>query len=165
MINGNLCYIITIKWQPMLYYNNKRFFLTYEENKKIDLNYTIFGYWYNQWVWSQKVKNRICWQQPHNETTKYLSLLCPVPEKEIKLIYNNTYELTTTVKYGWTMFCICHTNYQQFSKWLICTNPLRYENEILLISCDKPNFSMYMLYNKKSAYVTFKSMFVKFIPK
>ena len=40
------------------------------------------------------------------------------------------------------MYCICNFDYQCFSKWLISTNSK--PNEILKVSCNKPNFNMYI---------------------
>ena len=51
---------------------------------------------------------------------------------------------TTTVKYGWTMFCICYPEHHTFSDWKIRTNTTM-PNRILKVSCDKPNFNMYIL--------------------
>ena len=65
-----------------------------------------------------------------------------MPEKEINIIYQDAYIHTTTIKYGWTMYCICNFDYQCFSKWLISTNSK--PNEIFKVSCNKPNFNMYI---------------------
>ena len=71
-----------------------------------------------------------------------------MPEKEINIIYQDAYIHTTTIKYGWTMYCICNFDYQCFSKWLISTNSK--PNEILKVSCNKPNFNMYILNNENT---------------
>ena len=122
-------------WQPILYYNSDKFFQTYEISKELDLQHTTLGYFY----W---------WQQPSYKTIQYLSILCSVAEKEINIIYQDAYIHTTTIKYGWNMYCICNSHYQCFSKWLICTtsNP----NEIVKVSCNKPNFNMYILNNENT---------------
>ena len=122
--------------QPILHFNKEKFFQTYEINKEIDLshNHTTPGYskfmshlWYLRYF-----------------ITKYLSLYCPVSEMKIDIIYKNTYMHTTTVKYGWTMFCICYPEHHLFSDWKICTNTTM-SRRILKVSCDKPNFNMYIL--------------------
>ena len=125
--------------EPFLYYDKDKFFQTYEISKEFDLNYTSLSFNYKRTFW---------WHQttPFN-TTKYLSIFCPVSEKEIQLIYRNLYEHTTTVKYGWTMFCICSKYYHDLSKWTICTT--QKPNEIILVSCNKPNFNMYILNNNR----------------
>jgi hypothetical protein len=50
---------------------------------------------------------------------------------------------TTTVKYGWTMFCICYPKHHLLSDWKIRTNTT-IPNRISKVSCDKPNFNMYI---------------------
>jgi hypothetical protein len=126
-------------WQLILYFNKEKFFQTYEISKEIDLQHTTLGYFYSKFL------GNFWWQLPPFKTIKYLSILCSVPEKEINIIYQDTYIHTTKIKYGWTMFCICNSDYQFFSKWLICTNPNSKQNEILNVSCNKPNFNMYIL--------------------
>jgi hypothetical protein len=136
---GRVQFDIIYKLEPILYYNKDKFFQTYEISKEFDLNYTSLSFNYKRAFW---------WHQttPFN-TTKYLSIFCPVSEKEIQLIYKNLYKHTTTVKYGWTMFCICSKYYHDFPKWTICTT--QKPNEIILVSCNKPNFNMYILNNNR----------------
>ena len=64
------------------------------------------------------------------------------------IFYQDAYIHTTTIKYGWTMHCICNSDYQCFSKWLICTTSK--PNEIVKVSCNKPNFNMYILNNENT---------------
>jgi hypothetical protein len=121
---------------PFLYYNKEKLFQTCEISKDFDFNYiTPFNY-----------KRSIFFHQsalPPENKTAYLSIFCPVSDKEIQLSFKNKYEQTTTVKYGWTMFCICSDDYLYLSQWSICTT--QKPNEITLVSCNKPNFNMYIL--------------------
>jgi hypothetical protein len=46
------------------------------------------------------------------------------------------------------MFCICSGDYLDLSQWsTICTT--QKPNEITLVSCNKPNFNMYILNNNR----------------
>jgi hypothetical protein len=129
---------LVYKCRPILYYNKEKFFQTYEISKEFDLNYSS-PFYYERSVWWHR-------SAPLQKTT-YLSVFCPVPEKEIKLKFRNLHEHTTTVKYGWTMFCTCSKYDNDFSQWSICTT--KKPNELTLVSCNKPNFNMYILNNNK----------------
>ena len=100
----NICFEWRI--EPFLYYNIEKFFQVYEISKQFDFNYiTPFNY-----------KLPIFFHRsapPSSNKTAYLSIFCPVSEKEIQLSFKNEYEETTTVKYGWTMFCICTKYYHR----------------------------------------------------
>jgi hypothetical protein len=136
--NNLLSYVLHQEFyqhQPILYFNKEKFFQTYEINKEIDLNHTTYGYSYSKFV------NQFWWLP--TLVTKFLSLFCPVSKIKINIIYKNTYMHTTTVKYGWTMFCICCSDYHLLSDWKIRTNII--PNKISKVSCDKPNFNMYIL--------------------
>jgi hypothetical protein len=74
---------------------------------------------------------------PGKQEQQYLSIFCPVFDKEIQLSFKNKYEQTTIVKYGWTMFYICSGDYRDLSQWSIC--PTQKPNEITIVSCNKPN--------------------------
>jgi hypothetical protein len=74
---------------------------------------------------------------PGKQKQQYLSIFCPVFDKEIQLSFKNKYEQTTIVKYGWTMFYICSGGYRDLSQWSIC--PTQKPNEITIVSCNKPN--------------------------
>jgi hypothetical protein len=128
---------IWLEWllRPFLYYNREKFFQTYEISKEFDFNY-ITPYNFKRPIFFRRSA-----PPPSNKTT-YLSIFCPVSYKEIQLSYKNKYEQTTTVKYGWTMFSIC-SYYNDLSQWSICTT--QKPNEITLVSCNKPNFNMYIL--------------------
>ena len=129
---------IWFEWllRPFLYYNREKFFQTYEISKEFDFNYIPpFNYRGPNFF-------RRSAPPPSNKTA-YLSIFCPVSYKEIQLSYRNKYEQTTTVKYGWTMFSICSKYYNDLSQWSICTT--QKPNEITLVSCNKPNFTMYIL--------------------
>jgi hypothetical protein len=129
---------IWFEWllRPFLYYNREKFFQTYEISKEFDFNY-ITPYNFKRPIFFRRSA-----PPPSNKTT-YLSIFCPVSYKEIQLSYKNKYEQTTTVKYGWTMFSICSKYYNDLSQWSICTT--QKPNEITLVSCNKPNFTMYIL--------------------
>jgi len=129
---------IWFEWllRPFLYYNREKFFQTYEISKEFDFNY-ITPYNFKRPIFFRRSA-----PPPSNKTT-YLSIFCPVSYKEIQLSYRNKYEQTTTVKYGWTMFSICSKYYNDLSQWSICTT--QKPNEITLVSCNKPNFTMYIL--------------------
>ncbi len=129
---------IWFEWllRPFLYYNREKFFQTYEISKEFDFNY-ITPYNFKRPIFFRRSA-----PPPSNKTT-YLSIFCPVSYKEIQLSYRNKYEQTTTVKYGWTMFSICSYDYLDLSQWSICTT--QKPNEITLVSCNKPNFTMYIL--------------------
>ena len=129
---------IWFEWllRPFLYYNREKFFQTYEISKEFDFNY-ITPYNFKRPIFFRRSA-----PPPSNKTT-YLSIFCPVSYKEIQLSYKNKYEQTTTVKYGWTMFSICSYGYLDLSQWSICTT--QKPNEITLVSCNKPNFTMYIL--------------------
>ena len=129
---------IWFEWllRPFLYYNREKFFQTYEISKEFDFNY-ITPYNFKRPIFFRRSA-----PPPSNKTT-YLSIFCPVSYKEIQLSYKNKYEQTTTVKYGWTMFSICSYDYLDLSQWSICTT--QKPNEITLVSCNKPNFTMYIL--------------------
>jgi hypothetical protein len=129
---------IWLEWllRPFLYYNREKFFQTYEISKEFDFNY-ITPYNFKRPIFFRRSA-----PPPSNKTT-YLSIFCPVSYKEIQLSYKNKYEQTTTVKYGWTMFSICSKYYNDLSQWSICTT--QKPNEITLVSCNKPNFTMYIL--------------------
>jgi hypothetical protein len=129
---------IWLEWllRPFLYYNREKFFQTYEISKEFDFNY-ITPYNFKRPIFFRRSA-----PPPSNKTT-YLSIFCPVSYKEIQLSYKNKYEQTTTVKYGWTMFSICSYDYLDLSQWSICTT--QKPNEITLVSCNKPNFTMYIL--------------------
>jgi len=129
---------IRLEWllRPFLYYNREKFFQTYEISKEFDFNY-ITPYNFKRPIFFRRSA-----PPPSNKTT-YLSIFCPVSYKEIQLSYKNKYEQTTTVKYGWTMFSICSKYYNDLSQWSICTT--QKPNEITLVSCNKPNFTMYIL--------------------
>ena len=129
---------IWFEWrlEPFLYYNREKFFQTYEISKEFDFNY-ITPYNFKRPIFFRRSA-----PPPSNKTT-YLSIFCPVSYKEIQLSYKNKYEQTTTVKYGWTMFSICSKYYNDLSQWSICTT--QKPNEITLVSCNKPNFTMYIL--------------------
>jgi hypothetical protein len=133
---------IWLEWllRPFLYYNREKFFQTYEISKEFDFNY-ITPYNFKRPIFFRRSA-----PPPSNKTT-YLSIFCPVSYKEIQLSYRNKYEQTTTVKYGWTMFSICSKYYNDLSQWSICTT--QKPNEITLVSCNKPNFNMYILNNNK----------------
>jgi hypothetical protein len=133
---------IWFEWllRPFLYYNREKFFQTYEISKEFDFNY-ITPYNFKRPIFFRRSA-----PPPSNKTT-YLSIFCPVSYKEIQLSYRNKYEQTTTVKYGWTMFSICSKYYNDLSQWSICTT--QKPNEITLVSCNKPNFNMYILNNNK----------------
>jgi hypothetical protein len=137
---GSIRNHIVYSWQPFFYYNKEKFFQTYEISKDFDFNYiTPFNY-----------KRPIFFYRsapPPSNKTAYLAIFCPVSEKEIQLSFKNEYEETTTVKYGWTMFCICTKYCLDFSQWSICTT--QKPNEITLVSCNKPNFNMYILNNNR----------------
>jgi hypothetical protein len=92
------------------------------------------------------------------ETTQFLSIFCPVKEKNIKIIcktsdyykaiygtYLDTNELSISVKYGWTIFHICQYHSLIFHNWNLYTKPF---NEILPIPCHKNHFKMFILYDK-----------------
>ena len=129
---------IWFEWllRPFLYYNREKFFQTYEISKEFDFNY-ITPYNFKRPIFFRRSA-----PPPSNKTT-YLSIFCPVSYKEIQLSYKNKYEQTTKVKYGWTMFSICSYDYLDLSQWSICTT--QKPNEITLVSCNKPNFTMYIL--------------------
>jgi hypothetical protein len=129
---------IWLEWllRPFLYYNREKFFQTYEISKEFDFNY-ITPYNFKRPIFFRRSA-----PPPSNKTT-YLSIFCPVSYKEIQLSYRNKYEQTTTVKYGWTMFSICSKYYNDLSQWSICTT--QKPNELTLVSCNKPNFTMYIL--------------------
>jgi hypothetical protein len=129
---------IWLEWllRPFLYYNREKFFQTYEISKEFDFNY-ITPYNFKRPIFFRRSA-----PPPSNKTT-YLSIFCPVSYKEIQLSYKNKYEQTTTVKYGWTMFSICSKYYNDLSQWSICTT--QKPNELTLVSCNKPNFTMYIL--------------------
>jgi len=133
---------IWLEWllRPFLYYNREKFFQTYEISKEFDFNY-ITPYNFKRPIFFRRSA-----PPPSNKTT-YLSIFCPVSYKEIQLSYKNKYEQTTTVKYGWTMFSICSKYYNDLSQWSICTT--QKPNEITLVSCNKPNFNMYILNNNR----------------
>jgi hypothetical protein len=129
---------IWLEWllRPFLYYNREKFFQTYEISKEFDFNY-ITPYNFKRPIFFRRSA------PPPSNKTAYLSIFCPVSYKEIQLSYKNKYEQTTTVKYGWTMFSICSYDYLDLSQWSICTT--QKPNEITLVSCNKPNFTMYIL--------------------
>jgi hypothetical protein len=129
---------IWLEWllRPFLYYNREKFFQTYEISKEFDFNY-ITPYNFKRPIFFRRSA------PPPSNKTAYLSIFCPVSYKEIQLSYRNKYEQTTTVKYGWTMFSICSKYYKDLSQWSICTT--QKPNEITLVSCNKPNFTMYIL--------------------
>jgi hypothetical protein len=129
---------IWFEWllRPFLYYNREKFFQTYEISKEFDFNY-ITPYNFKRPIFFRRSA------PPPSNKTAYLSIFCPVSYKEIQLSYKNKYEQTTTVKYGWTMFSICSYDYLDLSQWSICTT--QKPNEITLVSCNKPNFTMYIL--------------------
>jgi hypothetical protein len=129
---------IWFEWllRPFLYYNREKFFQTYEISKEFDFNY-ITPYNFKRPIFFRRSA------PPPSNKTAYLSIFCPVSYKEIQLSYRNKYEQTTTVKYGWTMFSICSKYYNDLSQWSICTT--QKPNEITLVSCNKPNFTMYIL--------------------
>jgi hypothetical protein len=129
---------IWFEWllRPFLYYNREKFFQTYEISKEFDFNY-ITPYNFKRPIFFRRSA------PPPSNKTAYLSIFCPVSYKEIQLSYRNKYEQTTTVKYGWTMFSICSYDYLDLSQWSICTT--QKPNEITLVSCNKPNFTMYIL--------------------
>jgi hypothetical protein len=129
---------IWLEWllRPFLYYNREKFFQTYEISKEFDFNY-ITPYNFKRPIFFRRSA------PPPSNKTAYLSIFCPVSYKEIQLSYRNKYEQTTTVKYGWTMFSICSKYYNDLSQWSICTT--QKPNEITLVSCNKPNFTMYIL--------------------
>jgi hypothetical protein len=129
---------IRLEWllRPFLYYNREKFFQTYEISKEFDFNY-ITPYNFKRPIFFRRSA------PPPSNKTAYLSIFCPVSYKEIQLSYKNKYEQTTTVKYGWTMFSICSYDYLDLSQWSICTT--QKPNEITLVSCNKPNFTMYIL--------------------
>ena len=129
---------IWFEWllRPFLYYNREKFFQTYEISKEFDFNY-ITPYNFKRPIFFRRSA------PPPSNKTAYLSIFCPVSYKEIQLSYKNKYEQTTTVKYGWTMFSICSKYYNDLSQWSICTT--QKPNEITLVSCNKPNFTMYIL--------------------
>jgi hypothetical protein len=129
---------IRLEWllRPFLYYNREKFFQTYEISKEFDFNY-ITPYNFKRPIFFRRSA------PPPSNKTAYLSIFCPVSYKEIQLSYRNKYEQTTTVKYGWTMFSICSKYYNDLSQWSICTT--QKPNEITLVSCNKPNFTMYIL--------------------
>jgi hypothetical protein len=133
---------IWLEWllRPFLYYNREKFFQTYEISKEFDFNY-ITPYNFKRPIFFRRSA------PPPSNKTAYLSIFCPVSYKEIQLSYRNKYEQTTTVKYGWTMFSICSKYYNDLSQWSICTT--QKPNEITLVSCNKPNFNMYILNNNK----------------
>jgi len=82
---------------PFLYYNKEKFFQTYEISKEFDFNYiTPYNFLDYPPIWG-----------PHSASKKtiYLSIFCPVSEKEIQLRIKNITE-QVTIKYGWTMFCV-----------------------------------------------------------
>ena len=129
---------IWFEWllRPFLYYNREKFFQTYEISKEFDFNY-ITPYNFKRPIFFRRSA------PPPSNKTAYLSIFCPVSYKEIQLSYRNKYEQTTTIKYGWTMFSICSYDYLDLSQWSICTT--QKPNEITLVSCNKPNFTMYIL--------------------
>jgi hypothetical protein len=133
---------IWFEWllRPFLYYNREKFFQTYEISKEFDFNY-ITPYNFKRPIFFRRSA------PPPSNKTAYLSIFCPVSYKEIQLSYKNKYEQTTTVKYGWTMFSICSYDYLDLSQWSICTT--QKPNEITLVSCNKPNFNMYILNNNR----------------
>jgi hypothetical protein len=133
---------IWLEWllRPFLYYNREKFFQTYEISKEFDFNY-ITPYNFKRPIFFRRSA------PPPSNKTAYLSIFCPVSYKEIQLSYKNKYEQTTTVKYGWTMFSICSYDYLDLSQWSICTT--QKPNELTLVSCNKPNFNMYILNNNK----------------
>ena len=133
---------IRLEWllRPFLYYNREKFFQTYEISKEFDFNY-ITPYNFKRPIFFRRSA------PPPSNKTAYLSIFCPVSYKEIQLSYKNKYEQTTTVKYGWTMFSICSYDYLDLSQWSICTT--QKPNELTLVSCNKPNFNMYILNNNK----------------
>jgi hypothetical protein len=133
---------IWFEWllRPFLYYNREKFFQTYEISKEFDFNY-ITPYNFKRPIFFRRSA------PPPSNKTAYLSIFCPVSYKEIQLSYKNKYEQTTTVKYGWTMFSICSYDYLDLSQWSICTT--QKPNELTLVSCNKPNFNMYILNNNK----------------
>jgi hypothetical protein len=133
---------IWFEWllRPFLYYNREKFFQTYEISKEFDFNY-ITPYNFKRPIFFRRSA------PPPSNKTAYLSIFCPVSYKEIQLSYKNKYEQTTTVKYGWTMFSICSKYYNDLSQWSICTT--QKPNELTLVSCNKPNFNMYILNNNK----------------
>ena len=49
--------------------------------------------------------------------------LGPVYKKDIQFSFKNKYVETTTVKYGWTMFCICTKYYRGFVPMVNRHNP------------------------------------------
>jgi hypothetical protein len=124
-------------WQPFLFYNKEKFCQTYEINIKLDSNYiTPFN-----------LKRPTYFQQsapPASNITKYLSVFCPGLKKKIQINFKNSYKQIRNVKYGWTMFGICpklHCN--DLSQWSLYTT--QKPNEIVPVSCNKPNFNMYIL--------------------
>jgi hypothetical protein len=144
-----------ILYNFILYYNKDKFFKTYVNEEELSSGRL---YLFKKWVMDNNIPmNYGPSLHPLVKTTKYLSVFCPSPEKDVTIICNNDSEficnehgtlfyakVTTTVKYGWSMFCICE--YQKYPKWFICTTPL---NEILQVSCNKPHFQMYIINDKK----------------
>ena len=134
-------------------YNKESFFKTCanEDNPNSDPKISL---------WKKKHKF-ITYKLPPVIEITYLSLFCPVSEKNIKIICHHSQdifrarygtfwqpkELLISVKYGWNIFYICHYQYRINYKWIIYTTPV---NEVLEILCNKPNFKMYILNAKNT---------------
>jgi len=129
---------IVKKWQIIFYYTKEKFCQKYEISKEFDFNYiTPYNFLDYPPIWG-----------PHSASKKtiYLSIFCPVSEKEIQLRIKNITE-QVTIKYGWTMFCVCLKYCLDLSQWSVCTT--QKPNEITQVSCNKPNFNMYILNNNR----------------
>ena len=81
-------------WQPFFWNNNEKFYQTYEISKEFDFNY-ITPFTYKQ----RPIGFHRSAPPPSCESDVYLSIFCPVSEKEIQLSFKNKYEQTTTVNY------------------------------------------------------------------
>ena len=164
-----------LKTGNLFFWNNKeKFYQTYEiSTKNLIINY-ITPFTYKQ---QRPIGFHRSAQPPQYKADVYLSIFCPVSEKEIQLLsFKNNYEQTTTVHYGWTMFCISTQYYcLDLSQLTICTtNQPETKNDIKLVSCNKPNFKMYILHNnnnnnnnnnKVPMALLSKSKFIKFVSK
>jgi hypothetical protein len=134
--------VICFEWRinPFLYDNKEKFFQTYKISKQFDFNYSIpFNY-----RGSNPYRRSV---PPLSNKKAYLSIFCTASKKEIQLCFKNKHEQITTIKYGWTMFCICSEYCLDLAQWTICTT--QKPNEITLVSCHKPNFNMYILNNNR----------------
>ena len=141
-----------INFNPTIF-NKEAFFRTCENEYETPICPKLL-----QWKNEQKF---IDYELPPVKKITYLSLFCPVPEKSINIICNSsdifrarygtfidTKELAISVKYGWNNFHICSYYYQTNHEWLMYTKPL---NEILQVPCNKTNFKMYILNDKRTA--------------